>query len=122
VHFARNLLSLVPRSHTDMVAAVFRTIFAQPNADVRRHLTHIAASGDEELCEMPPEAAGALDTPVFNRTVLGCPHHRGSVSVAVVGEVGVIDLVAARIEQRGRYPAPVRVDTDDVTLMTSADA
>jgi putative transposase len=33
VHFARNLLSLVPRSHTDMVAAVFRTIFAQPDAD-----------------------------------------------------------------------------------------
>lgn len=33
VHFARNLLSLVPKSHTDMVAAVFRTIFAQPNAD-----------------------------------------------------------------------------------------
>jgi len=33
VHFARNLLGLVPRLHTDMVAAVFRTIFAQPNAD-----------------------------------------------------------------------------------------
>ncbi len=33
VHFARNLLALVPRSHTDMVAAVFRTIFAQPDAD-----------------------------------------------------------------------------------------
>ena len=33
VHFARNLLALVPRSHTDMVAAVFRTIFAQPNAE-----------------------------------------------------------------------------------------
>ena len=33
VHFARNLLSLVPKSHTDMVAAVFRTIFAQPNAE-----------------------------------------------------------------------------------------
>jgi putative transposase len=32
-HFARNLLALVPRSHTDMVAAVFRTIFAQPDAD-----------------------------------------------------------------------------------------
>ncbi len=32
VHFARNLLALVPKSHTDMVAAVFRTIFAQPNA------------------------------------------------------------------------------------------
>jgi transposase-like protein len=31
VHFARNLLSLVPKSHTDMVATVFRTIFAQPD-------------------------------------------------------------------------------------------
>jgi putative transposase len=32
VHFARNLLALVPKTHTDMVAAVFRTIFAQPDA------------------------------------------------------------------------------------------
>jgi transposase-like protein len=31
VHFARNLLALVPRTHVDMAAAVFRTIFAQPN-------------------------------------------------------------------------------------------
>jgi putative transposase len=31
VHFARNLLALVPKTHTDMVAAVFRTIFAQPD-------------------------------------------------------------------------------------------
>jgi len=31
VHFARNLLALVPKTHVDMVAAVFRTIFAQPN-------------------------------------------------------------------------------------------
>lgn len=31
VHFARNLLAHVPRSHSDMVAAVFRTIFAQPD-------------------------------------------------------------------------------------------
>lgn len=33
VHFARNLLAHVPKSHTDMVAAVFRTIFAQPHAE-----------------------------------------------------------------------------------------
>ena len=33
VHFARNLLALVPRTHADMVAAVFRTIFAQPDAE-----------------------------------------------------------------------------------------
>ena len=32
VHFIRNLLALVPNSHSDMVAAVFRTIFAQPDA------------------------------------------------------------------------------------------
>jgi putative transposase len=31
VHFARNLLALVPKSHQDIVAAVFRTIFAQPD-------------------------------------------------------------------------------------------
>jgi putative transposase len=33
VHFARNLLALVPKSHKDMVAALFRTIFAQPDAE-----------------------------------------------------------------------------------------
>ncbi len=32
VHFARNLLALVPKTHTDMVAAIFRTIFGQPDA------------------------------------------------------------------------------------------
>jgi putative transposase len=32
VHFVRNLLAHVPKSHADMVAAVFRTIFAQPDA------------------------------------------------------------------------------------------
>jgi putative transposase len=31
VHFARNLLAHVGKDHTDMVAAMFRTIFAQPN-------------------------------------------------------------------------------------------
>ena len=37
VHFARgNLLALVPKSHQDMVAAVFRTIFAQPDPSDNR--------------------------------------------------------------------------------------
>ena len=31
VHFIRNLLALVPRTHQHMAAAVFRTIFAQPD-------------------------------------------------------------------------------------------
>jgi putative transposase len=33
VHFARNLLALIPKSHKDMVAALFRTIFAQPDPE-----------------------------------------------------------------------------------------
>ena len=41
VHFMRNVLSIVPRASQDMVAAVIRTIFAQPDA------THIQAQFDE---------------------------------------------------------------------------
>ncbi len=33
VHFVRNLLALVPRTHQHMAAALFRTVFAQPDAD-----------------------------------------------------------------------------------------
>jgi len=33
VHFARNLLALVPKGHQEMVAAAFRTIFAQVSAE-----------------------------------------------------------------------------------------
>ena len=41
VHFARNLLAHVPKTHTDMVAAVFRTIFVQPDP------ASVAASWDQ---------------------------------------------------------------------------
>ena len=41
VHFMRNVLSIVPRASQDMVAAVIRTIFAQPDAK------HIHAQFDE---------------------------------------------------------------------------
>jgi transposase-like protein len=37
VHFVDNLLALVPKSHKDMVAAVFRTIFAQPDPATVAH-------------------------------------------------------------------------------------
>jgi len=58
VHFARNLLGLVPRSHTDMVAAVFRTIFAQPNADA------VSQTWDQvrdQLASMFPKAGPLMD-------------------------------------------------------------
>jgi putative transposase len=58
VHFARNLLALVPRSHTDMVAAVFRTIFAQPDA------TTVGATWDEvrdQLAKSFPKIGPLMD-------------------------------------------------------------
>ena len=43
VHFMRNLLSLVPRGHAEMVAATVRTIFAQPDpASTRDQLRLVA--------------------------------------------------------------------------------
>jgi transposase-like protein len=58
VHFARNLLALVPRSHQDMVAAVFRTIFAQPDPDT------VAATWDQvrdQLGDRFPKIATLMD-------------------------------------------------------------
>jgi transposase-like protein len=58
VHFARYLLALVPKSHQDMVAAVFRTIFAQPDA------TTVAATWDQvrdQLADRFPKIAVLMD-------------------------------------------------------------
>ena len=58
VHFARNLLALVPKTHTDMVAAVFRTIFAQPDAKT------VAATWDEvrdQLAKSFPRIGPLMD-------------------------------------------------------------
>ena len=58
VHFARNLLALVPKTHTDMVAAVFRTIFAQPHAEA------VAATWDQvrdQLAKSFPKIGPLMD-------------------------------------------------------------
>ena len=58
VHFARNLLALVPKSHQDMVAAVFRTIFAQPDPDtVSATWTKSATTRGDRF----PKIAGLMD-------------------------------------------------------------
>jgi putative transposase len=58
VHFARNLLALVPKTHTDMVAAVFRTIFAQPDTQT------VAATWDDvrnQLARSFPKVGPLMD-------------------------------------------------------------
>src|SRR4029079_1029834 len=58
VHFARNLLAHVPKTHQDMVAAVFRTIFAQPDAAT------VAATWDQvhdQLGDRFPKIAVLMD-------------------------------------------------------------
>ena len=58
VHFARNLLALVPKSHQDMVAAVFRTIFAQPDPDT------VSSTWDQvrdQLGQRFPKIAALMD-------------------------------------------------------------
>jgi transposase-like protein len=58
VHFARNLLAHVPKSHADMVAAVFRTIFAQPDSKT------VAKTWDQvrdQLAERFPKIGPLMD-------------------------------------------------------------
>ena len=58
VHFARNLLAHVPKSHVDMVAAMFRTAFAQPDADA------VATAWDEvrdQLAKSFPKIGPLMD-------------------------------------------------------------
>jgi putative transposase len=58
VHLMRNLLSRIPRSHAEMVAATIRTIFAQPDsASTTRQLRMVA----DALREQHPAAADLLD-------------------------------------------------------------
>ena len=57
VHYARNLLATVPRAHTEMVAAAFRTIFTLTDPDA------VAARWDEveaTLAERFPKAAASM--------------------------------------------------------------
>jgi putative transposase len=50
VHFARNLLATVPKGNQEMVAAVFRTVFAQPTpAEMAAHWDHVRVTFAERF-------------------------------------------------------------------------
>ncbi len=58
VHFARNLLAVIPKAHQDMVAALFRTVFAGIDAEaVSAQWDHVRAT----LAERWPKAAALMD-------------------------------------------------------------
>ena len=55
VHFARNLLACVPKAHTEMVAALFRSIFALTDPD------SVAARWDEAVTTLEPTLPKAAE-------------------------------------------------------------
>ena len=58
VHFIRNLLAVVPKTHQHMAAALFRTVFAQPDADA------VTAAWDQvgdQLAASFPKAGPLMD-------------------------------------------------------------
>jgi len=53
VHFMRNVLVRVPKNHQQMVAAMIRTIFAQPDAThVERQLKEVAATMHKQFAQV----------------------------------------------------------------------
>lgn len=59
VHFARNLLARIPKAHQDMVAALFRTVFAGiDETTVNTQWDHVRAT----LAERWPKAAELMDS------------------------------------------------------------
>jgi transposase-like protein len=62
VHLLRNILSDVPRGQAEMVAAIVRTIFAQPNAEqARRQFREVATRLERSLPKAVVVLADAED-------------------------------------------------------------
>lgn len=76
VHYARNLLAKIPKAHTEMVAAAFRSIFALATPEeVRARWDEVAAT----LAESFPKAAASMNnarTDVLAFCAFPKPHWR----------------------------------------------
>jgi putative transposase len=76
VHFARNVLAAVGKTHGEMVTATIRTIFAQPDeASARTHMRHVA---DTLRARFPAVADQLLDaeTDLLAYAAFPRPHWR----------------------------------------------
>jgi putative transposase len=90
VHFMRNLLTKVPRTQTGMVAAVVRTIFAQPTpAQVREQVDVVAVQlADKFGGSAAVGDGGGDDPPCRGGAGVGQPAgRRGPGPVRVPGDV-----------------------------------
>jgi putative transposase len=75
VHFLRNLLALVPKSATEMVAATVRTVFAQPDAASAREQWRTIA---DRFRKSFPRVADLMDEAEADvLAYLAFPHEHG---------------------------------------------
>ncbi|MFD4722304.1 transposase [Streptomyces sp. NPDC058431] len=96
LHYARNLLSQVPKSAQPWVATLLRTVFEQPNTDaVTAQMTHVLDALEAKF----PKGAVHLDA---------AQHDEWTEARRYLG----IDLLGrARLH-------PIESETDDTTLPT----
>jgi putative transposase len=96
VHFARNLLALVPKSHKDMVAAVFRTIFAQPDPDT---VSSTWNQVRDQLAARFPKIGGLMDTAKIEVLAFtGFPHAHWSK----VWSTNPLERINKEVKRRSR--------------------
>jgi putative transposase len=105
VHFARNLLAQVPKTHADVVAAVFRTIFAQPDPDaVHGAWEHVR----DQLTASFPKAGPVMDgakAEVLAFTTFPKAHSRKIWSTnPLPGFSGDIEARQCRVTAKGDCP------------------
>ncbi|WRZ87948.1 IS256 family transposase [Streptomyces sp. NBC_01007] len=81
-HYARNLLSQVPKSAQPWVATLLRTVFEQPDTDaVKAQVRHVLDALEDKF----PKAAGHLDTAQHDLPAFTEPGRAWAVSTSAWG-------------------------------------
>jgi putative transposase len=104
VHFARNLLAVVPKGHQEMVAAAFRTIFAQVSAEeIAGQWDHVQAMLEPRF----PKAARLMDSAKTEALAFAI-FPRAHLAPAVVDEHARASQHGAETPLSGRGHLPER--------------